>query len=119
MAENFPGPFCHLNQISKTDLENGKVLEYVQPLPNGIVLEINSYFEKIGRNSHDLFNVVVQLDPAFKVITAKYLKTKLSRICDKKKQFTSKKEVHGVKKVKALLNAVFFPPVAQSKTKIK
>lgn len=66
MDSAFPGPFCKENLISCSDLENAIPLNPVKELSNGLVLEINSFLENIGKNSQSLFNVLSQLDTNLK-----------------------------------------------------
>lgn len=45
-------------------------------------------------------SIITQLNPAFSVTTAKYLKNKVSQPFDQKKALSSKKKVSGVKNLR-------------------
>ena len=111
MADSYPGPFCEQHNLTKSDLKTGICHKPIQPLLNGIVIEIHSFLVKIGYTSNDLFNILVQLEPSLKVTSAKYLKNKVTRLCEQKKKLASKKKVPGVKNLIVLNAAMFEAPV--------
>ncbi|XP_060602482.1 uncharacterized protein LOC132755609 [Ruditapes philippinarum] len=113
MADKYPGPFCELHNITKSDLQQGHITKPAQPLLNGIVIEISHYLVTLGHNSNDLYNILVQLDPLLQSVSVKSLKVKVTRICEQKKKLSHKKKVIGVKNVSDLLNATFSPPTVK------
>ncbi|KAH3738914.1 hypothetical protein DPMN_045557 [Dreissena polymorpha] len=109
--EEYPGPYCQQQGISTHNLKTGDSLCSEELLSNGVVLEINTYLEKVGKNSQDIYHVLSQLDPSIQdTVNVKSLKIKISRINEQKKKLVSKKKVPGVKNVQELLDKQFLPP---------
>ena len=107
MDEPYPGPCCKEFQVTEDDLKIGRINRSIGHLTNGFLLEVNAYLEKQGQSSSDIFNIAVQRDPSLKATTAKYLKTKISRLSEQKKRMASKKKMSGYKNVNDLLNGRF------------
>ncbi|KAG1687934.1 hypothetical protein GQR58_008215 [Nymphon striatum] len=110
MAEAYPGPFCQDANITKDSLDNKQILKPIKELLNGHVIELNYYLIKQNRNSNDLFNIITQLAPRIKCTKVQSLKSKITRLCDKKKKLARKKKVAGMKNVEDLTSKVFVEP---------
>lgn len=114
----YPGQFCQSLNITTESIETRSVPN-IENLSNGLALELKAYADTNGLNSFELLNIFSMIDSRFNDVNSTSLHSKLLRLVEQRKKFSSRKKVKGVKNVTELLDQKFAVPVPSKKNTVE